>query len=46
MKKKAFLIMAVSIGSRFETSVKQLEPVGLYDEIADGVYREKLYSDL
>ena len=33
MKKTALLIMAAGIGSRFGTGIKQLEPVGLRDEI-------------
>ena len=33
MKKTALLIMAAGIGSRFGTGIKQLEPVGLQDEI-------------
>ena len=33
MKKTALLIMAAGIGSRFGTGIKQLEPVGLHDEI-------------
>ena len=33
MKKTTLLIMAAGIGSRFGTGIKQLEPVGLHDEI-------------
>ena len=33
MKKTTLLIMAAGIGSRFGTGIKQLEPVGLRDEI-------------
>lgn len=33
MKKTALLIMAAGIGSRFGGGIKQLEPVGLHDEI-------------
>lgn len=33
MKNTTLLIMAAGIGSRFGTGIKQLEPVGLHDEI-------------
>lgn len=33
MKTTTLLIMAAGIGSRFGTGIKQLEPVGLHDEI-------------
>lgn len=33
MKKTTLLIMAAGIGSRFGGGIKQLEPVGLHDEI-------------
>ena len=33
MKKISLLIMAAGIGSRFGGGIKQLEPVGLHDEI-------------
>lgn len=33
MKTTTLLIMAAGIGSRFVTGIKQLEPVGLHDEI-------------
>ena len=33
MKKTTLLIMAAGIGSRFGGGIKQLEPVGLNDEI-------------
>ena len=33
MRKTTLLIMAAGIGSRFGTGIKQLEPVGLHDEI-------------
>lgn len=33
MKKTTLLIMAAGIGSHFGTGIKQLEPVGLHDEI-------------
>lgn len=32
-KPTTLLIMAAGIGSRFGTGIKQLEPVGLHDEI-------------
>lgn len=32
-KSTTLLIMAAGIGSRFGTGIKQLEPVGLHDEI-------------
>ena len=32
-KSTTLLIMAAGIGSRFGTDIKQLEPVGLHDEI-------------
>lgn len=34
--KTTLLIMAASIGSRFGGGIKQLEPVGLHDEIIMG----------
>lgn len=33
MKNTTLLIMATGIGSRFGGGIKQLEPVGLHDEI-------------
>lgn len=33
MKNTTLLIMAAGIGSRFGGGIKQLEPVGLHDEI-------------
>ena len=33
MRKVTLLIMAAGIGSRFGGGIKQLEPVGLHDEI-------------
>lgn len=33
MKNTTLLIMAAGIGSRFGTGIKQLEPVGLHNEI-------------
>ena len=33
MKNTTLLIMAAGIGSRFGDGIKQLEPVGLYNEI-------------
>ena len=36
MKKTTLLIMAAGIGSRFGGGIKQLEPVGLHDEIIMG----------
>ena len=33
MKNTALLIMAAGIGSRFGGGIKQLEPVGLHNEI-------------
>ena len=44
MKTTTLLIMAAGIGSRFGTGIKQLEPVGLHDEIITSMMQSRLVS--
>lgn len=41
MKKTTLLIMAAGIGSRFGGGIKQLEPVGLHNEIREAEETKK-----